>query len=155
MSDAPHVLLVTYERLILWPISLCSLVAAGLYFRYGHWKFGLFLLLICLLVGMIGQGLPHRKKQTNRELVRQDVQCRYGKLREDESFAFAKAFGKGAFLVTSLALATAFRNHLSWGWIVGYALGGWVGFFVLTIPICFGWAWIMEKLFSSRQTSSS
>ena len=64
MEDTPHIVVRTFETLILFPLDLCVLVAGVIFLIEKAWFFGVFLLFMFLLFGIVGQALPHRKGRT-------------------------------------------------------------------------------------------
>src|SRR5947209_8733355 len=58
-----------FENFVLRPLDL-TLIVYGVYLLvHRFWMFGLWVLFVSLLVGAIGQGLPHRKRQTATQLA--------------------------------------------------------------------------------------
>jgi len=145
-ESAPHVVVRAFERLVLFPTGVCVLSAGVISLFENAWRFGAFLLLMALSVGAVGQSLPHRKKQSTRELYSQNVAERFGNITHEESAGLAKAVMLTAFLVAVIAAGAALHRDLSWYWVLGYFVGSWVVFPMVSIVFCFGWSWTMEKM---------
>jgi membrane protein implicated in regulation of membrane protease activity len=146
MEDAPHIVVRTFERLVLFPLDLCILLAGVTFLVEKAWLFGAFLLLMSLLLGMVGQSLPHRTKQSARQLYSQNVGERFGDITHDESMGLAKAVMLAGFLVSIVAAGTALHRELPWYWMVGYFAGAWAVFPLGSILFCLGWARVMERI---------
>lgn len=147
MEDAPHITLRTFERLILFPLKLCVLLAGVVSLIERAWVFGAFLILMSFLFGVVGQGLPHRKKQNFRQLSSgQDVGARLGKITPEESMGLAKAVMASGFIVALVAAGAALHRELPWYWVLGYFVGAWAVFPLGSMLFCIAWAWIMGKL---------
>ena len=149
-EGAPHITVRTFERLILFPLSVCLLTAGVIFLIERAWFFGGFLLLMWLLVSMVGQALPHRKKQSAQQLYSQNVGERFGDITHEESMGLAKALLLTGFLVSIVAGAAAHHRDLSWYWVLAYVVGSWVLFPLGSILFCLAWSWMMEK--TRRQT---
>lgn len=153
MEDAPHIIVRAFERLILFPLDLCILVAGIISLLGRAWLFGSFLLLVSLLLGGVGQALPHRRKQTARQLYSQTVGERFGDISREESMGLAKAVMLTGFLVGLTTGAVALHRDLPWYWVLGYVVGGGVGFPLAAILFCFAWSWAMEKVYGQPRSS--
>jgi len=151
MKDAPHIVVRAFERLILFSLGLCLLVDGIITLIERAWLFGSFLLLMSFVPGMVGQALPHRKKQTAREIYSQNVGERYGDMTREESMGLARAVLLSSFLVSVIAAGTAINRELPWHWVLVYFVGAWAVFPLGSILSCFGWAWVMEKKFGSAR----
>jgi hypothetical protein len=152
MEDAPHIVLRAFERLILFPLDLCVLVGGLIFLLEKTWLFGAFLLLMSLFLGMVGQALPHRKKQTAEQLYSQNVGERFGDITREESMGLAKAVMLSGFLVSVIAAGTALHHELPWYWVLGYFVGAWAVFPLGSILFCLGWAWAMEKIYGQGRS---
>jgi hypothetical protein len=152
MQDAPHIVLRTFERLVLFPLDLCVLVAGVIFLIEKAWLFGAFLLLMAFFLAIVGQALPHRKHQTAKQLYSQNVGERFGHITHEESMGFAKAVMLSGFLVSVVAAGTALHRELPWYWILGYFVGAWAVFPLGSILFCLGWAWMMEKKYGQPRT---
>ena len=148
MEDAPHIVVRTFERLILFPIDACVLVAGIIFLLEKAWLFGAFLLVMALFFGMVGQALPHRKKQTARQLYSQSVGERFGKLAHEESMGLGRALIVTAFLVSLVTGAAALHRDLPWYWALVYVILSWLLFPLASAFFCFAWSWMMEKMCS-------
>jgi membrane protein implicated in regulation of membrane protease activity len=146
MEDAPHIVIRAFERLVLFPLDLCVLVGGVIFLIGKAWLFGAFLLLMSLLLGMVGQSLPHRKEQTAQQLYSENVGERFGDINHEESKGLAKAVMLSGFLVSVIAAGAALHRELPWYWIVGYFAGAWAVFPLGAILFCLGWARVMEKI---------
>ena len=145
MEDAPHIVVRTFERLVLFPIDLCVLLAGVAFLIEKEWLFGAFLLLMALFFGGVGQSLPHRKKQTARQLYSQNVGERFGEITHEESRGLAKAVILAGFLVSLVAGAAALHSDLSWYWVLVYVVASWFLFPLVSVLFCFAWSWVMER----------
>jgi len=146
MEDAPHIVVRTFERLILFPVDACILVAGVIFLVEKAWLFGAFLLLMSLFFAMVGQGLPHRKKQTARQLYSQNVGERFGDITHEESMGLAKAIIVTTFLFSFVAGAAALHRDLPWYSVLAYAVVSWFLFPLAAIVFCFAWSWLMERM---------
>src|SRR5258708_40047540 len=99
MEDAPHIVVRTFERLILFPIDACVLVAGVIFLIERAWLFGAFLLVLALFFGMVGQAVPHRKKKSARELYSESMGGRFSNRNHQEM----KGRGKGLIVTAFLA----------------------------------------------------
>lgn len=147
MEDAPHIVVRAFERLVLFPLDICVLVAGIIFLVQKAWLFGGFLLLMSLFLGMVGQGLPHRKKQTAQQLYSQNVGERFGNITHEESMGLGKAVILTAFLVSLVAGGAALHRDLSWYWVIVYVAASWFFFPLASILFCFAWSWVMEKIY--------
>lgn len=147
MEDAPHVVVRAFETLILFPLDICVLLAGVIFLIEKAWLFGVFLLLMSLFFGMVGQALPHRKKQTARQLYSQNVGERFGNITHEESMGLGKAVIVTGFLVSLVTGAAALHRDLSWYWVLAYFVGSWFLFPLVSIAFCFAWSWMMEKMY--------
>jgi len=78
-------------------------------------------------VGAIGQGLPHRKKETVSELASGGTLLPYEKeLSNDDAFLLAKAIQLTAVLVGFAAFVIAWKIGLRWYWTLLVAFGTYV-----------------------------
>jgi hypothetical protein len=114
-----------FEVLILRPLDVCLIVAAVISLFHKEWIFGLFLFIVGFLIGAIGQGLPHHRHQTAKELAegrptRSDVlrDAPEGQPSErfppDEGYAMASASIKTS-IVLALIVAVTFI-HFDYKW---------------------------------------
>ena len=133
MEQKPHIVLRTFERLVLFPLKICLLIAGIAFLIERAWVFGAFLLLISFFISMVGASLPHRKTQTIEELRSQDVGERFGDFTREESMGLAKALLITAFLLSLTAAGAAIHRELSWYWIVAYFVAVWVIFPIVSI----------------------
>src|SRR5215475_4314712 len=99
-----------------------------------------------LFFAMVGQGLPHRKKQSAQQLYSQNEGQRFGKITHEESMGFAKALLLTSFLVSLVVGASALHRNLPWYFVLGYPVVSWVLFPVSSALFCFMWSWMMEKM---------
>ncbi|MGB9204057.1 MAG: hypothetical protein WCB94_08830 [Terriglobales bacterium] len=151
MEDtAPHVMVSAFERLILFPVDLIVLLAGVAYLFQRQWLFGAFLLLMALLFGIVGQALPHRKRQSARQLYSQTLGERYGDLTREESSGLAKAVMSSSFLVGLVAGAAAVHRGSPWYWVLVDVVVAWVLFPALSVLFCFGWSGMMERRYGHR-----
>jgi hypothetical protein len=60
-----------FELLVLRALDLCLIGSAIVFLLWREWFLGVFFFIAGFLVGAIGQGLPHRRKQPVSELRRQ------------------------------------------------------------------------------------
>jgi hypothetical protein len=151
LEDTPHIVVRAFEQLILFPLDLCML-AAGVIFLIGRaWLFGAFLLLVSLLLGVVGQGLPHRKRQTARQLYSQNVGKRYGDISREDSRGLGIAIVWTTLLVGLVLGAAAHHHSLSWYWVWVIVVGSWCLFPVASIVFCVAWSWAMEKIYGQRR----
>lgn len=107
MDSAPHAVVRTFEKLILFPVALCALFAGIVYLFKRSWVFGIFLVLAWLLLSIIGQSLPHRRRQSTQQLYSEPVEQRFGEITDEESTGLAKALMKAAFVVSLITGGTA------------------------------------------------
>jgi hypothetical protein len=147
MEDAPHIVVRTFERLILFPIDACILVAGIIFLIEKAWLFGAFLLAMSLFLAMVGQALPHRKMQTARQLYSHNLGERFGNITHEESAGLGKAVVVTGFLVSLVAGAAAFHRDLSWHRALAYVVLSWFLFPLASILFCFAWSWMMEKMY--------
>jgi hypothetical protein len=147
MEDAPHIAVRVFEQLILFPLDVCVLVAGVIFLIEKAWLFGAFLLLMAVLFGIVGQGLPHRKKQTARQLYSQNLGKRFGDITHEESGGLGSAVVWTALLVSLVLGATALHRGLTWYWVLAYVVGSWFLFPLASIVFCLAWSWMMEKLY--------
>jgi len=138
-----------FERLILFPLSFIVLLS-GVLFLFGKaWVLGTLLAVVSVCIGGIGQSLPHRRKQTNRQLASgKDLGERFGDMTFEESRSFVKAVLWTSLLVGIVAGAGAIHRNLPMRWVVAYVVGSWISFSLLSVGFCFAWSFIMEKLYS-------
>jgi hypothetical protein len=146
MENAPHIVVRTFERLILFPLDASVLVAGIIFLVERAWLFGGFLLVMSLLLAMVGQGLPHRKMQTARQLYSENVGQRFGSITREESVGLGKAVIVTAFLVSLVAGAAALHRDLPWYGVLAYVVLLWFLFPLLSVIFCFVWSWMMEKM---------
>ena len=147
MEDTPHIVVRTFEKLILFPLDLCVLVAGVIFLIEKAWFFGVFLLFMFLLFGMVGQALPHRKRQNTRQLYSQNVGERFGNITHEEGRGLGEAVMQTAFLVGLVLGAAAHRSGRQWYWVLSKFFGSLFLFPPLAFAFCFVWSWIMEKLY--------
>ena len=147
MEDAPHIVVRTFERLILFPIDACVLVAGVIFLYEKAWLLGAFLLVMALFFGMVGQALPHRKKQTAWQLYSQSVGERFGNITHEESMGLGRALIVTAFLLSLVIGATALHRDLPWYWALAYVILTWLLFPLASALFCFAWSWMMEKMY--------
>jgi hypothetical protein len=147
MEDAPHIVVRTFERLVLFPIDACVLVAGIVFLIEKAWLFGAFLLVVSLFLAIVGQALPHRKMQTAKQLYSQNVGERFGNITHEESMGLGKAVIVTALLVSLVAGAAALHRDLSWYWVLTYVVLSWFLFPLASVVFCFAWSWMMEKIY--------
>jgi sterol desaturase/sphingolipid hydroxylase (fatty acid hydroxylase superfamily) len=151
MGDAPHIVVRAFERLVLFPLNLCVLVGGVIFLIEKAWLFGAFLLSMSFFLGMVGLALPHRKKQTARQLYSQNIGDsqnigeRFGDITHEESMGLVKSVMLAGFLVSIITAGTALHKELPWYWVLGYFVGAWAVFPLGSILFCLAWAWMMEK----------
>ena len=149
LTDAPHIVVRCFERLILFPLNVIVLLAGVVFLFEKAWTLGTLLVVVSVCIGAIGQYLPHRRKQTTRQLASgKDLGERFGEMTFEESKGFAKAVLWTSLLVGIIAGAGAIHRNLPMRWVVAYIVGSWISFPVLSVGFCFGWSFIMEKLYS-------
>jgi hypothetical protein len=146
MEDAPHIVVRAFERLILFPLSVCVLVMGVIFVVKMSWALGVFLLVLWFFFTLVGQALPHRKTQTARQLYSQNVGERFGHITHEESMGLAKALMLTGFLVGLVVGAITLHRGLSWYWVVPYVVGSWLLFPLCAALFCFAWSWVMEKM---------
>jgi hypothetical protein len=152
MEDAPHIVVRTFERLILFPLDGCIFVAGIAFVIERVWLFGAFLLLMSFFLAIVGQALPHRKRQTTRELYSQKVGERFGGMTDEESMGLGKALIASAFLVSLVAGAAALHRDLPWYWVLAYVILSWFLFPLASVAFCFAWSWLMGKMYRRPDT---
>lgn len=114
-----------FEVLILRPVDLCLIVAAIVAFFHKDWTFGLFLLIVGFLVGVIGQGLPHHRQDSTTELMRgrsttSDVfrdapeGQPFEKWNPDEGYKLVAASLKTGLVLAIVVAVTLAHFHYSW-----------------------------------------
>ncbi|SRR6266404_2878177 len=114
-----------FELLILRPLDVCLIVGAVISLFHKEWIFGLFLLVVGFVIGAIGQGLPHHRQDTAKELAEgrpapSDVfrdapeGQPSGRLDPDEGHAMASASIKTS-AVLALIVAVTFV-HFDYKW---------------------------------------
>jgi hypothetical protein len=145
-DEAPHIFVVTFERLILFPLRILFLGEGVFFLIKRAWLFGAFLFLISFFFSMIGVSLPHRKKQTFKELCSQKVGERFGNITDEESYGLAKAMMLTGFLVSVIAAGTALHRDLPWYWVLACFAGTWAVFPIGSFLFCFAWSWMLEKI---------
>ncbi|MGO9443344.1 MAG: hypothetical protein ACLPXB_01055 [Thiobacillaceae bacterium] len=146
MEDKPHIFVRTFEQLILFPLDMFVLVAGLIFLIEKAWLFGVFLLSMALLFGIVGQALPHRKRQTTRQLYSQNASERFGNITHEEGRGLGKAMIQTGFLVGLVLGAAAHHRGLPWHWVLSNFFGSLFLFPPVAIAFCFVWSWIMEKL---------
>lgn len=133
-----------FELLILRPLDLALILAGLISLFQREWGFGCFLLLVGLLVGAIGQGLPHHRRQTAKELRHGFPTAReiladspdhssIEELPPDEGYQLALASIKTA-LIASVVVAVSLA-HFGFRWYATALAVGVVLF--LFVPFCF------------------
>jgi hypothetical protein len=151
MEDTPHIVVRTFEQLILFPLDMFVLVAGLIFLIEKAWLFGVFLLLMALFVGMVGQALPHRKKQTTRQLYSRNVGERFGRITHEEGRGLGKAIIQTGFLVGLVLGAAALHRGLPWHWALVNFFGSLFLFPLVSIVFSFAWSWMMEKMYGLRR----
>jgi hypothetical protein len=146
VENAPHAVVRTFERLVLFPLDICILAAGIVFLIEKSWLFGAFLLLMSLFLGIVGQALPHNKNLMAQQLYSQNNGQRFGNITREESTGLGKAVMLTAFLVSLIAGAAALHRDLSWYWLLGCVVASWLFFPVASMLFCFACAWMMEKL---------
>jgi hypothetical protein len=114
-----------FEVLILRPLDVCLIIAAVISLFHKEWIFGLFLLIVGFLIGAIGQGLPHHRHETAKELAHEgpapsevfrdapDGQPSE-RLDPDEGHAMASASIKTSVILASVIAVTF--THFDYKW---------------------------------------
>ena len=100
-----------------------------------------------LFFAMVGQALPHRKKQTARQLYSQNVGERFGNITHEESMGLGRAIIQTGFLVGLVLGAAALHRDLPWHRVLSNFFGSLFLFPPVAIAFCFVWSWIMERLY--------
>ena len=148
MEEAPHVVVRAFERLVLFPLDVCVLLAGIIFLFERAWLFGAFLLFMSLFLGLVGQALPHNKKLTAQQLSSHKGEQRFGNITHEESLGLGKAVLLTAFLVSLIAGAAAVHRNLQWYWILASVVTSWFLFPLASILVCFAWAWGSERMSS-------
>jgi hypothetical protein len=153
MEDEPHIIVSSFELLILFPLDLCVLFAGTIFLVERAWLFGAFLILMALFLGIVGQALPHRKKQTAGQLYSQNVGQRFGSITHEEGMGLGKAIMLTTLLVSLVAGAAALHRGLLWYWALAYVVVTWFVLPLASTVLCFIWSWIMEKIYGQPRDS--
>jgi hypothetical protein len=133
-----------FELLVLRPLDLGLIIAALVSLYRREWVFGCFLFVAGFLVGAVGQGLPHHRRQTPKELRRGFPPAReiladspdhssIEELPPEEGYQLALASIKMAF-IAALVVAVSLL-HLGFRWYVTALAAGLVLFGFA--PFCF------------------
>jgi predicted PurR-regulated permease PerM len=152
MGQRPHVLLRSFEFHILFPLSIVFFITSVVYFFGRSWGTGAFFLFVAIGVGGIGQSLPHRKRQSVKELGSGKwIEERYGEISSEESRSLAKAMMWTTLLIALVAAETAIHRSLSVLWVLIYFISSLILFPVCSFVVVLGWSFILEKI-HGRQT---
>jgi hypothetical protein len=120
-----------FETIILRPLSIVFLALAGVSLLKTAWVLGIAMAICWLLVGAIGQSLPHRKTQAFSELAGGSTSPPHDQvLSNEESFALAKAVMRAGAVVGFAALALAWEGGLRWYLVL---ICGFGGYFVMVM----------------------
>ena len=65
----PSTKFIKAERYVLRPLSIICGLGALAYLIQAQWIMAIFLLVICIFIGIVGQGLPHHRGQTFSQLT--------------------------------------------------------------------------------------
>lgn len=139
MKSQPHALLSRFERRVLRPLDFVFYGAAAYYLWHRAWLFGVLMLLLSLVVGVIGQGLPHRKHETVAELAAGTTFAGgyEGELSAEDSYALSKALFKTCTLIIVTAATIFAHEHWRWYWNLLTVAALWptsfTGFLILTV----------------------
>jgi hypothetical protein len=120
MRSQPHIVVANFERRVLRSLNL-AYYAMALYDFWHHWWIsGLAILILSLGLGAIGQGLPHRKRETASELATGGTIERglKGELSLEDSGALSKAFLFTDFLVCVSTPVVLSHSGWTWYWII-------------------------------------
>jgi hypothetical protein len=113
MVERTHSVIIKFERWILRPLHVATLALMLWFVFHRHWVSAVLFLIATFLVGAIGQGLPHRKKQTFKELSSGErIEGESGELSLGDSHALARALLKVNFLLFFLLVALAWSEHI-------------------------------------------
>jgi hypothetical protein len=117
-----------FEVLILRPLSIAFPVAAVVCLMKTAWVLAAAMLACWLIVGVIGQSLPHRKQDTFSELAGGSPLPAHDEvLSHGEAYALAKAIMGTAVVVAFVALLIAWKMGLRWYWVLLATFGTYVG----------------------------
>jgi hypothetical protein len=139
MKSQPHALLSKFERRILRTLDFAFYGAALYYLWHRAWLFGALILLLSLGVGVIGQGLPHRKHETLSELATGKTfpGAFEGEISNEDSLALGIASFKTCTLISVTAAIIFAHEHWRWYWNLLTLAALWptsfAGFLILTV----------------------
>jgi chromate transport protein ChrA len=132
MKEQPARAIRRFEVLILRPLNIAFLVALIVCIVKTAWTLAVVIFVCSFLIGIIGQSLPHRKKQTFSELANgKTLPASDGELSDDDAFALGKAIQRLSFLIGLAGLTIGWKIGLHWYWALLLAFGSYfvVGLF--------------------------
>jgi hypothetical protein len=127
MRAQPHTLIASFERRILRTLDFAFYAAALYYFWHRSWMFGIAILILSLGVGMIGQGLPHRKHETRSELATGNILAggSEDEISEEDSSSLGRSLFKTCTLVCLTVAIILGHEGWRWYWIFLTVAAGW------------------------------
>jgi hypothetical protein len=150
VARSPHILTLAFERLVLIPFSIVLDVGGIILLLLRHWGDAAVYLGAGLLVAGVGQGLPHRARQSIRDLASGRMTAvRYGDFDMEAGRALSGAMMKMDLIIPGVVGFLWSRQHPAiWSCLVAI-----LAFFVfpcVTFIVCGTWAFQMEK-FAARE----
>lgn len=146
----PHILIRTFELLVLFPLGLCVLVG-GVALLFGRtWITGGFFLLMSGSLALVRHGLPHRRFQKGREMARGERGYRVGKLTPEDGRGFAYAVFRTSVIFGLVIAAVALHRRLSWPRVLGYAFASWFSCLFGSVVICLAVSLVAERRSRSK-----
>lgn len=155
MRSRPHILIANFERRILRPLYF-AYCAVALYYLWRHaWALGIAILILSLMVGGIGQGLPHRKHETLSELARGTISGGgiEGELSLEDGRALSAACLATFILVDLTTLIILLHEGWRWYWILLALVATWPLFLVVFLLLVTGPLSIL-RVFSRGQRTN-
>src|ERR1017187_9297170 len=133
MTIAVHRTVRRFEQ-FLFTLDVFFLLLAVFYLWNKAWLVGFSLLVLSVLTAIIGQALPHRKRQRGKELGSGIPLPIYdGQLSTDDAVSLARAMQRTALIIGLAALVITRHEGYHWYWALLAAIGAYI-FFRVAFP---------------------
>jgi len=154
MKTPPHTLVRTFEQMVLFPLDVVIFLNGVVFLLRAKWLLGSFLILIAFLLAMVGQALPHRKRQAIAELRKPEGDERFGDITHAEATGLGQAIVWTTLLVSMVGAAAALYRHLPWYWVMIYLSSSACAFPIFAVAFCLVWSSLMALMAKRRNRSA-
>lgn len=149
-DDPPPAALRGFEQ-ILFVLCVLMLLAGLAFLCQREWLFGALTVVIAFFVAVVGQSLPHHKKESLEQLYTNKGDISFRGMTSQECRGVGNALLHTTLLVSIFVGAAALNRGARWYWAILDSACSWFLFPLLSILYCVLYSVAMEKMRTTAQ----